>query len=105
VDTVKGNVIPAEAGIQRPHTQILLESLMAFVPLPLAQIARLKIIHGAAQIMAQEGRDDSGTNGGVGTQAVVLAFWMGTPERSREPVRKALEQMGLWQYVATASRV
>ena len=105
MDTVKGNVISAEAGIQRPHTQILLESLMAFVPLPLAQIARLKIIHGAAQITTQEGRDDSGTNGGVGTHAVVLAFWAGTPEPSREPVRKALEQMGLWQYIAAASAV
>jgi hypothetical protein len=88
-----------------PEAASVLESLMAFVPLPLAQIARLKIIHGAAQITAQEGRDDSGTNGGVGTQAVVLAFWAGTPEPSREPVRKALEQMGLWQYITAASTV
>ena len=54
---------------------------------------------GAAQITAQQGREDSGTNGGIGTQAVVLAFWMGTPETSREPVRRVLEQTGLWKYL------
>ena len=104
--TLTENVLPDVSSVRlSPEAASVLESLMAFVPLPLAQIAKLKIIHGAAQITAQGGRDDSGTNGGVGTQAVVLAFWMGTPEPSREPVRKALEQMGLWQYIAAASTV
>jgi hypothetical protein len=31
-----------------------------------------------------------------------VAFWMGTPETSRDPVRQVLEQMGLWQYIAAA---
>jgi hypothetical protein len=104
--TLTENVLPDVSNVRlSPEAASVLESLMAFVPLPLAEIARLKIIHGAAQITAQERRDDSGTNGGVGTRAVVLAFWMGTPEPSREPVRKALEQMGLWQYIAAASAV
>jgi collagenase-like PrtC family protease len=104
--TLTENVLPDVSHVRlSPEAASVLESLMAFVPAPLAEIARLKIISDAAQITAQEGRDDSGTNGGVGTQAVVLAFWMGTPEPSREPVRKALEQMGLWQYIAAAGRV
>ena len=104
--TLTENVLPDVSHVRlSPEAASVLETLMAFVPLPLAQIARLKIIHGAAQIRAQEGRDDSGTDGGVGTQAVVLAFWAGTREPSREPVRKALEQMGLWQYIAAASTV
>ena len=38
----------------------------------------------------------------IGAQAIVLAFWMGTPEPSRGPVRRALEQMDLLRYVAEA---
>ncbi|HXX34887.1 MAG TPA: U32 family peptidase [Thermodesulfobacteriota bacterium] len=101
--TLTENVLPDVSGVRlSPGATSVLESLMAFVPPPLAQIARLKIVHGASQITAEEGREESGTNGGVGTRAVVLAFWMGTPESSREPVRKALEQMGLWGYISAA---
>jgi hypothetical protein len=74
---------------------------MAFVPSPLAEIVRLKVISGAAQMTAQMSKGNSG-NGGVETQAIVMAFWMGTPETSRDPVRHGLEQMGLWQYIAAA---
>jgi collagenase-like PrtC family protease len=104
--TLTENVLPDISNIRlRPEALSALESLMAFVPPPLAEIARMKIISGAAQITAQQGREDSGTNGGVGTQAVVLAFWMGTPETSREPVRKGLEQMGLWKYIIPGKTV
>jgi hypothetical protein len=68
----------------------------------LAEIARVKIIDGAAQITAQQAGGLAGKNGMVGMQAVVLAFWMGTPDPSRDLVRQALEQMGLWQYIAAA---
>jgi len=101
--TLMENVLPDVSHVcLSPEAASVLESLMTFVPLPLAQIARLKTIHGAAQITAQEEGDESRANGGVGTRAVVLAFWMGTPEASREPVRKALEQMRLWQHIEAA---
>ena len=101
--TLTENILPDVSNIWlSPEAASVLDSLMAFVPPPLAKIARLKVINGAAQITAQQARDDSATDRGVGTQAVVIAFWMGTPEPIRDPVRKALEQMGLWQYVAAA---
>jgi len=104
--TLTENVLPDVSGVRlSPEAASVLENLMAFVPPPLAQIARLKVIHGAAQIIAQEGGEECGANGGVETRAVVLAFWMGTPEPSREPVRKALEQMGLWQHIEAAGTV
>jgi hypothetical protein len=98
--TLTENVLPDVSNIRlSPEAASVLDSLMAFVPPPLAEIARLKIISGAAQIAAQQARDEFGTDGVVGTQAIALAFWMGTPEPSRDPVRQALEQMGLWQYI------
>lgn len=101
--TLAENVLPDVSNIRlRPDALSVLESLMAFVPPPLAEIARTKIINGAAQITAQQGREDSGTAGGVSTQAIVLAFWRGTPETSRGPVRKGLEQMGLWKHIGAA---
>jgi hypothetical protein len=79
--TITENVLPDVSHVRlSPEAASVLEDLMAFVPPPLAQIARLKVIHGAAQITAQEGGDECGANGGAGTRAVVLAFWMGTPE-------------------------
>ena len=99
--TLTENIPPDVSNIRlTSEAASVLDSLMAFVPPPLAQIARTKIISGAAQITTEEGRDDPGGDAGVGTQAIVLAFWMGTPEPSREPVRRALEQMGLWQHIA-----
>jgi len=81
-----------------PEAASVLDNLMAFVPPPLAPFARAKIISGAAQMTAQNAASDGG-NGAVGTQAIVCAFWMGTPDPSREPVRYALEQMGLWHHI------
>jgi len=96
------NILPDVSNVRlSPEAVSVLDSLMAFVPPPLAEIVRLKVISGAAQITAQMLKGNSG-NEGVGTQAVVVAFWMGTPETSRDPVRHALEQMGLWQYIAAA---
>ena len=83
----------------------VLDALMAYVPSPLAPIARAKTIKGAAQIAEQQVGVELTTNGAVGTRAVVCAFWMGTPEPSRDLVRHALEQMGLWHYVTTAETV
>ena len=101
--TLTENVLPDVSHVRLSKEAIsVLDRLMAFVPPPLAEIARLKIINGAAQIAAQQGKGDTATNGGIGVQPVVLAFWMGTPEPSREPVQKALEQMGLWQYIGTS---
>ena len=99
--TLTENVLPDVSNVRlSSEAASVLDRLMAFVPPPLAEIARVKIIDGAAQITAQQARDDAGKNGIVGTQAVVLAFWMGTPDPSRDLVRQALEQMGLWQYIA-----
>jgi collagenase-like PrtC family protease len=104
--TLTENVLPDVSNVRlSPEAASVLERLMAFVPPPLAEIVRVKIMDGAAQITTQQAKGDSDTNGVVGTQAVVLAFWMGTPEPSREPVRQALEQMGLWKYIATAGTV
>ncbi len=101
--TLTENILPDVSNIQlSPEATSVLDSLMTFVPPPLAEIARKKVISGAAQITTEEGRDGSGGDGGVGTQAVVLAFWMGTPEPSREPIRRALEQMGLWRHIGAA---
>ena len=101
-ETLTENILPDVSNVRlSPEAASVLDSLMAFVPSPLAEIVRLKVISGAAQITAQMSKGNSG-NGGVGTQAVVVAFWMGTPETSRDPVRQALEQMGLWQYIAAA---
>ena len=83
----------------------VLDALMAYVPSPLAPLARAKTIKGAAQIAKQQVGVEPTTNGAVGTRAVVCAFWMGTPEPSRDLVRHALEQMGLWHYVTTAETV
>jgi hypothetical protein len=104
-ETLTENILPDVSNVRlSPEAASVLDSLMAFVPPPLAEIVRLKVISGAAQITAQMSKGNSG-NGGVGTQAVVVAFWMGTPETSRNPVRQALEQMGLWQYIAAAESV
>jgi hypothetical protein len=83
-----------------PEAASVLDSLMVFVPPPLAEIARMKTINGAAQIAGK--RKNSETDEAVGTEAIVHAFWLGTPEPSRDPLRQALEQMGLWQHVASA---
>ncbi len=101
-ETLTENILPDVSNVHlSPEATSVLDSLMAFVPPPLAEIVRLKVINGAAQITAQMSKGNSG-NGGVGTQAVVVAFWMGTPETSRDPLRQALEQMGLWQYIGAA---
>jgi len=103
--TLTENILPDVSNIRlSPEANSVLDNLMAFVPPPLAEIARKKIISGAAQITT-EGKWDSAGAAGVGTRAIVLAFWMGTPEPSREPVRRALEQMGLWQHVGPAGMV
>jgi collagenase-like PrtC family protease len=81
-----------------PEAASVLDSLMAFVPPPLAEIARMKTINGAAQISGQH--KNAKTDEAVGTEAIVHAFWLGTPEPSRDPLRQALEQMGLWQHIA-----
>jgi collagenase-like PrtC family protease len=89
-----------------PEAATVLDALMAFVPPPLAPFARAKVISGAAQIAAHEaGGAGGGDNGGVGMGAVVRAFWMGTPDPSQEPVRRALEQMGLWKYIGAPEPV
>jgi collagenase-like PrtC family protease len=104
--TLTENVLPDVSNIHlSPEAASVLDRLMAFVPPPLAEIARLKTMSGAAQITTHQAMDNEGTNGVVGTKAVVLAFWMGTPEPSRDPVRQALEQMGLWQYIARAETI
>jgi collagenase-like PrtC family protease len=104
-ETLTENILPDVSNVRlSPEAASVLDSLMAFVPPPLAEIVRLKVISGAAQITAQMSKGNSG-NGGVGTQAVVVAFWMGTPETSRDPVRQALEQMGLWQHIAAAKSI
>jgi collagenase-like PrtC family protease len=104
-ETLTENILPDVSNVRlSPEATSVLDSLMAFVPPPLAEIVRLKVISGAAQMTAEMSKGHSG-NGGVGTQAVVVAFWMGTPETSRDPVRQALEQMGLWQYIAAAESV
>jgi hypothetical protein len=79
-----------------PGAATILDNLMAFVPPPLAEVARTKTI----QVAAQLGNGDG--NGAVGEAAVVQAFWGGTPEPSRPMVRQALEQNGLWLYVEAA---
>jgi hypothetical protein len=76
---------------------------MVFVPPPLAEIARMKTISGAAQIAGKQ--KDAQTEQAVGIGAIVHAFWLGTPEPARDPLRQALEQMGLWQHVAAAEQV
>ncbi len=104
-ETLTENILPDVSNVRlSPEAASVLDSLMAFVPPPLAEIVRLKVISGAAQMTAQMSKGNSG-NGGVGTQAVVVAFWMGIPETSRDPVRQVLEQMGLWQYIAAAESV
>ena len=85
-----------------PEAASVLDSLMVFVPPPLAEIARMKTINGAAQITGKH--KNSKTNLTVGTGAIVHAFWLGTPEPSRDPLRQALEEMGLWQHVAAAEQ-
>ena len=85
-----------------PEAASVLDSLMVFVPPPLAEIARAKTIHGAAQIAGKD--KSSKADPAVGTQAIVHAFWLGTPEPSRAPLQQALEQMGLWQHVASAGK-
>ena len=101
-ETLTENILPDVSNVRlSPEAASVLDNLMAFVPPPLAEIVRLKVISGAAQITAQMSKGNSG-NEGVETQAVVVAFWMGTPETSRDPLRHALEQMGLWQYIAAA---
>jgi collagenase-like PrtC family protease len=98
-ETLMENILPDVSNIRlSPEANSVLDRLMAFVPPPLVEIARKKVISGAAQI-ATEGKRDSGGDASLGTRAIVVAFWMGTPEPSRDPVRHALEQMGLWQYV------
>jgi hypothetical protein len=104
--TLTENVLPDVSNVRlSPEAASVLERLMTLVPPPLAEIVRVKIMDGAAQITTQQAKGDSDTNGVVGTQAVVLAFWMGTPEPSRERVRQTLEQMELWKYIATAGTV
>jgi collagenase-like PrtC family protease len=85
-----------------PEAIAVLDSLMAFVPPPLAELARAKTIHGAAEIAGQD--KDAKTDQEVGTKAIVHAFWLGTPEAIRPPLQQALEQMGLWQHVAAIER-
>ena len=91
------------SGVQlTPEAASVLDTLMAFVPPPLAPFARVKVISGAAQITAQaeaRSRKANGENGAVGVGAIVQAFWMGTPEPSHAAVRQGLQQMGLWHHV------
>jgi hypothetical protein len=85
-----------------PEAASVLDSLMVFVPPPLAEIARMKTINGAAQITGKD--KNPKTDHAVDTGAIVHAFWLGTPEPSRDPLRQALQQMGLWQHVAAAEQ-
>ena len=104
--TLTENVLPDVSNIRlSPEAASVLDRLMAFVPPPLAEIARLKTMSGAVRMTTHQAMDNKGTDGAVGTKAVVLAFWMGTPEPSRDPVRQALEQMGLWEYIVGAETI
>jgi hypothetical protein len=85
-----------------PEASSVLDSLMVFVPPPLAEIARMKTIDGAAQIAGKH--KNSKIDHTVDTGAIVHAFWLGTPEPSRDPLRQALQQMGLWQHVAAVEQ-
>jgi collagenase-like PrtC family protease len=86
-----------------PEASSVLDRLMGFVPPPLAETIRTKTIHAAAQMAGDQ--EGAGTNGDVGTGALVRAFWLGTPEPSRDPLRQALEQMALWRYIASPEAV
>jgi len=102
--TLTENDLPDISGVLLgPEAERVLKSLMAFVPPPLAEIARVKTIGGAAQIAAQGGTA-AGADGNPGAREIALSFWMGTPEPSREPVRKALEQLGLWRHVSAVKK-
>lgn len=101
--TLAENAFPDVSRIHlRPEAASVLDSLMAFVPPPLAEIARMKTIDGAAQVAGKY--NNSQTDQAIGTAAIVHAFWLGTPESSRAPLRQALEEMGLWQHVAAAEQ-
>ena len=86
-----------------PEAVSVLDRLMGFVPPPLAEMARTKTIHAAAQMAVHP--EGATPDGAVETEALVRAFWMGTPEPSRAPLRQALEQMGLWRYIASPEAV
>jgi collagenase-like PrtC family protease len=101
--TLAENISPDVSHIHlSTEATVVLDSLMVFVPPPLAEIARMKTISGAAQLSGKQ--KDVQTEQAVGIEAIVHAFWLGTPEPSRDPLRQALEQMGLWQHVATAEQ-
>jgi collagenase-like PrtC family protease len=101
--TLAENISPDVSNIHlSTEAAVVLDSLMVFVPPPLAEIARMKTISGAAQLSGKQ--PDIQTEQAVGIEAIVHAFWLGTPEPSRDPLRQALEQMGLWQHVATAGK-
>jgi hypothetical protein len=101
--TLAENISPDVSNIHLSAEAVeALDSLMVFVPPPLAEIARMKTISGAAQLAGEQGDTQKGH--AVGIETIVHAFWLGTPEPSRDPLRQALEQMGLWQHVATAEQ-
>lgn len=96
-DTLAENEPIDVSGIElTPEAGAILDNLIAFVPPPLADVARLKTIQVAGQIAGA----GEGGNGTVGESAIVQAFWGGTPEPSRPMLREALEQNGLWQHIA-----
>ena len=93
--TLTETVVPDVSRIRlSPEATSVLDQLMAHVPPPLSEIVRAKTLDGAMKIKTRGLPDASNGPGTVGAEEVVLAFWMGTPEPSRDPVRQALEKMG-----------
>ena len=102
--TLAENVVPDVSGIGvSAEASAILDKLMAYVPPPLMETARAKVLHGALRMTSASGEGNGDAHPAVGTEAIVLAFWMGTPEPSRPPVRQALEQMGLWRIIAAGT--
>jgi hypothetical protein len=99
--TLIENVVP---DVSKAHLSLEAESvlgaLMAHVPPPLTETVRAKTISNAFQMAAEQD-----AHGMVGTEAIVRAFWMGTPEPSRDSVRQGLERMGLWRHIVTTETV
>jgi hypothetical protein len=93
--TLTETVVPDVSRIRlSPEATSVLDQLMAHVPPPLSEIVRAKTLDGAMKIKTRGLPDASNGPGTVGAEEVVRAFWMGTPEPSRDPVRQTLEKMG-----------
>jgi collagenase-like PrtC family protease len=86
-----------------PEVASLVDNLMALVPPPLVPFTRAKVIRGAADMVAASAESARNGTGVVDQQAIVQAFWLGTPDPARDMVRGALEQQGLWQHVPQES--